>query len=538
MGFDLRTAALAFVLPGAACMVYGTSLLGEGPADVATDAGAEAQSSGFSVSAPPSLTLQQGSSAPVQVTVARTGGFADAIDFSVSGLPAGATSNPLTITSDSTTGALTLAIASSTPQGVSHVSIDGVAANGTISASAKMDLVVRGPPGALDLLYGDHGVVSGFLTTTNFGSFDAATLDASGNVLIAIDGALGGGDIYVVRIRADGTLDPTFGASGIATVPNIGVSFKAIFVLASGEIELCGLSENGKPWVDEVVRLDAKGAIDTSISPDGGIGNGFTRNDGQPYVFALDSKERIVETGFVGNATGFLLSRRTATGPDTSYDAGGFAPTVGGPGGSTLIQPDGKIVASFNSPNPPYGLGMVRTDDKGALDPSFGTSGIVPASGPNGASQIVLQSDGKIVAGGLVFASNGSENPGGFVARYGTNGALDVTYAAAGAAPISAGAVWAIAEQSNDDVLSVGYPYPSGNVGTTPNEIWIERLTKGGVPDTTFGNGGLVATPVGGTSEITIGEFVGVQSDGRIVVVAATMKSQGVYDFAVLRYWP
>ncbi len=148
---------------------------------------------GFTVSAPPSLTLQQGGSAPVTVNVTRTGGFTGAVAFTVSGLPAGATANPLTITTDSSSGNLTLALSSSTPQGISHLSFDGLAGSGALSGSAKMDLVVRGPAGSLDALYGNGGVVANFLTTTNFGRFDAATLDAKDDVLLAVESVLAGG---------------------------------------------------------------------------------------------------------------------------------------------------------------------------------------------------------------------------------------------------------------------------------------------------------------------------------------------------------
>ena len=493
---------------------------------------------GFSMSAPPSLLLQQGASAPVTVTVARTGGFSDAIAVTVSGLPAGATANPLTITNGSNSGPLTIVVGSTTPQGTSHLSIDGVAANGTISASTTMDLIVRGPPGSIDSNFGNGGIVSGFLTTTNFGTFDAAAIDASGNVLIVIDSQLGGGQVLVVRIRPDGTLDPTFGTAGIATVPDTGVHFDAVFPLSTGDIELCGLSEAGSPWTDEYIRLTATGAIDTSYSPDGGIGNSILRTDGQPYVFTIDPTERVVETGFTGNAQGFLLSRRTAAGAaDTTFDAG-FESTVGGPGGATLIQPDGMIVATYASRNAPYGMGLVRTNSAGNLDPTFGTNGIVPGTGPGNPSGLVLESDGKLLTGGVVFSSGGSEMPGGFVARYLANGTLDITYGTAGSTTITAGNVWAIATQSNDELLSVGYPWPVGDAGGPTNDLWVERVTAGGLPDPVFGNAGIVTTTVGGAGEISIGEFVAVQADGRIVVVTATMKTQGVYDFSVERYWP
>jgi uncharacterized delta-60 repeat protein len=493
---------------------------------------------GFTLSAQASLTLQQGASAQVNVMVARTGGFADAITVTVSGLPAGATANPLTITNGTASGPLTIVVGNATPQSVSNLSIDGVAANGTVSASTTMDLVVRGPPGSVDQLFGNQGIVSGFLTTTNFGTFDAAAIDGTGNILILIDSQLGGGQVLVIRILPDGTLDPSFGTAGIATVPNTGVAFDAIFPLSTGEILLCGLSQNGSPWTDEMVRLTSAGAVDTSFSPDGGIGNSFTRTDGQPYVFTLDSLGRVVETGFTGNAAGFLLTRRTATGPlDTTFDAG-FASTVGGPGGATVIQPDGMIVATFASTKAPYGMGMVRTDGSGALDPTFGTGGIVPATGPGDPSALLLQSNGLFVAGGLVFSSGGLEQPGGFVARYLANGTLDPTYGYAGVATVTPGNVWALAQQSDDDVIAVGYPWPIGDAGGPTNDLWLERLTAGGLPDVAFGNGGVVTTSVGVSGEICEGEFVAIQVDGRIVVVAATMQSPGVYDFEVTRYWP
>jgi hypothetical protein len=63
-------------------------------------------------------------------------------------------------------------------------------------------------------------------------------------------------------------------------------------------------------------------------------------------------------------------------------------------------------------------------------------------------------------------------------------------------------------------------------------------VTAGGDPDTTFGTAGTVMTPIGASGEIAAGQFVGIQGDGRIVVVATIMKSSGVYDVAVARYWP
>jgi uncharacterized delta-60 repeat protein len=186
----------------------------------------------------------------------------------------------------------------------------------------------------------------------------------------------------------------------------------------------------------------------------------------------------------------------------------------------------------------PYGMGLVRTDTSGSLDPTFGTGGVVPATGPGNLSALLLQSNGEFVAGGVTFSAAGLEQPGGFAARYLTNGTLDVTFGSGGVTAISAGNVWAMAQQSNQYVIAVGYPWPAGDAGAPTNDLWLERLNAGGEPDVSFGDAGIVTTPIGVSGEISEGEFVAVQTDGRIVVVAATMKSQGVYDFAVARYWP
>lgn len=502
-----------------------------------SDSGADS-GFGFTVSAPPSLTLQQGASAPVTVTVTRFGGFADAISFTVSGLPAAATFNPLTITNGSSSGELTLVVGDATPQSVSHLAINGIAAGGSISASANMDLVVRGPPGSLDTLFGNQGVVSGFLTTTNFGTLAGAVLDANGNVVLAIDTEIGGGPISVVRILPSGTLDSNFGTSGIATVPDTGTVGFALFSLPTGELELSCLSQHGSPWTDELIRLKTNGSIDSSFSPDGGIGNSIVRTDGQPYTYTLDDSSRVVETGFTGNAAGFLLTRRTAAGPhDGTFDAT-FTSTIPGPGGPTVIQPDGHIVASYASTTAPYAMGLVRTDSAGNLDSTFGTGGVVPATGPGNPYGLLIQSSGKLVAGGVTFSNAGNELPGGFIARYLANGTLDITFGSGGVATVTPGNVFAIAQQSDEEVVAVGYPSPATDAGAPTNDIWVERVTAGGLPDTTFGQAGVVTTPIGGAGEISEGEFVAVQPDGRIVVVVATYKSYSVYDFAVVRYWP
>ena len=93
---------------------------------------------------------------------------------------------------------------------------------------------------------------------------------------------------------------------------------------------------------------------------------------------------------------------------DTSFDTDGKVTTPIGSGGDVayevVLQSDGKIVAagySHNGTN--YDFAVVRYNTNGSLDTSFDTDGKVTtpigSSGDEGRS-VVLQSDGKIVAAG------------------------------------------------------------------------------------------------------------------------------------------
>jgi uncharacterized delta-60 repeat protein len=99
------------------------------------------------------------------------------------------------------------------------------------------------------------------------------------------------------------------------------------------------------------------------------------------------------------------------------------------------IQPDGKIVAAGYSIDHGYQrFALARYNRDGSLDSGFGTGGIVTTS--LGALDsaifgIALQEDGKIVAvGGRGLGMGG---PDYAVARYRTDGSLDLGFGSGGA---------------------------------------------------------------------------------------------------------
>ena len=98
----------------------------------------------FSISATPSRTVSAGASTTYTVNISRPGGFAGAVTFSATGLPAGATASFNPPASGNSSG-MTVTTATTTPTGSFTVTITGVSGSFTHTTSAT--LVVTVAPG-------------------------------------------------------------------------------------------------------------------------------------------------------------------------------------------------------------------------------------------------------------------------------------------------------------------------------------------------------------------------------------------------------
>lgn len=131
----------------------------------------------------------------------------------------------------------------------------------------------------------------------------------------------------------------------------------------------------------------------------------------------------------------------------------------------------------------------------GALDTTFGTSGIVNSTiGSNAnATVVAIQSDGKILVGGYAAVS-GLTVP--FVARYSSVGVLDNTFGSGGIKTFSVtegGVINALALQSNGKIVAVGSVIISGL-----SQMFVARLNDSdGSFDTTFAGTGTINQQVG-----------------------------------------
>ncbi|MCX7788451.1 MAG: hypothetical protein N2442_12240, partial [Spirochaetes bacterium] len=173
---------------------------------------------------------------------------------------------------------------------------------------------------------------------------------------------------------------------------------------------------------------------------------------------------------------------------------------------------------------------LVRYNEDGSLDTSFGIGGIVTTQIGNtaGANGIAVQSDGKIILAGYAFMDSALTFT---LARYNPNGSLDSTFGTGGKVTNKIGN-YSIANgvkvQTDGKIIVVG----SQKINNY-TDFSIVRYKENGVLDTTFGNGGIVLTSLCPSNDSA--SCVANLSDGNILV-GGYLKNGSSYDFALIRY--
>lgn len=291
------------------------------------------------------------------------------------------------------------------------VVVAGQAASGGRNAIA----VVRYTrSGLLDESFGTGGKV---ITPIGENSLaKSVALQSDGKIVVAgYTNSSGVIDTVVLRYLPDGSLDPDFNGSGIATV-DFGLSeiASSVAVQTDGGIVVAG--NNSLQTL--VMRLTSTGAVDTSF----GGGDGFvTTQIGLSCNIrgmVIDLNGRIVLAGQrIGPGQDFLVVRYTSDGMLDSTFAGGagfVASHIGGgfEGANALaVRRDGSIFVTgvdYNDANGDFELALVRYTDAGALDSSFGNGGAVIAPlGPffDSGAAVAVQEDGRVLVAGVTSST-------------------------------------------------------------------------------------------------------------------------------------
>ena len=103
-----------------------------------------------------------------------------------------------------------------------------------------------------------------------------------------------------------------------------------------------------------------------------------------------------------------------------------------------ILQADGKIIAAGHASNQTH-FALVRYNDDGSLDSTFGSGGRVSNSTGGPLKGIAIQADGKILAAGTKSVGSYKD----FVLqRYNDNGSLDLTFNGTGQISTSISKTW------------------------------------------------------------------------------------------------
>jgi uncharacterized delta-60 repeat protein len=324
--------------------------------------------------------------------------------------------------------------------------------------------------GEINLAFTTNGG-TGFTVTTGVN-----TIAQQNDGKIVVGGTFNGFDgntrFFILRLNYDGSFDNTFGyaGSGFNTPPN------NIALQSDGKIIAVGnfIQYNGNP-VNGIVRINADGTFDSSFLQGTGFAGGF----GQKIAIQSDGKILIAGTftSYNGNSAGDIVRLNS----DGTYD-NTFNSTIGtnGVGITIAIQNDGKIIlgGGFTTYNGSPASRIVRINLDGSYDSTFNS--IIGFD--NTVQDLVIQSDGKIVACGFSFTSyNG--NSSNRIARINTDGSYDSTFnVGTGLNGLPEG----IALQSNGKIFVVGIGVTNYN-GNAINGI--VRINTDGSNDNTFNQG-------------------------------------------------
>jgi uncharacterized delta-60 repeat protein len=312
-----------------------------------------------------------------------------------------------------------------------------------------------------------------------------------------------------------GSLDPTFGTGGVALVPGVAPFVGSATIAPDGDI-LIAVGQG-------VERLHADGTPDTSFGSGGFASTGLTNGGGAAVAVQRDGKIVWAGAGQIpgdtNTADNFAVARFTATGAlDPTFGAGGLISTsfpaepLSNAADTVLIQPDGKILAGGQAAISARGLrffaAMIRLNANGSLDTTFGTGGKVV----NTANNLAITALGLDAAGDIFTLPVSAEYDSTGHAKSAITPAALTSTAYGGLV----GHVPALFLPDGRSLVSG----QGGGIGTCDADIEVHRFL-GATVDPSF-----AATPIdfsGTEGCIRDGaRGIAVQADGKVLVVGSS----------------
>jgi len=350
----------------------------------------------------------------------------------------------------------------------------------------------------------------------------------------------------IQRYLSNGILDNTFGVDGTAIIiiNDKAAMLNQIAIQSDGQIIGGGTLYNydlGLITEEDMftIRLNTDGSLDHNFGNQGKLISDFG-SDERSRDIAIQKDGKILLAGEIFNGLDFdiVVVRYNPNGSlDTSFNKTGIVITDAESSEfvkSIAIQSDGRIVVGgirYNENN--ADIILVRYNPDGSIDKSFDTDGkVITDLGYDEQTQdISINSNNKIVLGADYYDRTQSDIA---ILRYNIDGSLDKSFNSTGTVFVDTGFdeyIGAISLQTDDKILVTG-----NQIKGSRSDVLTARLNTEGKLDMSYNVFGYV------TTDLNLGRGFGTsvvqQSDGKILVSGTRDNSFGTnLRNALIRYF-
>jgi len=425
-----------------------------------------------------------------------------------------------------TTAVLAMLLALAAPAtGASLPAAPRAVVSGETWSATSVAPVVRAALGA-KLTGGKKGVAITRLptkgkSTGRFAEPGAVAIDGKGRVVVA------GSDwnyLVVLRYRANGTLDKSFGTKGIVRLrlSKTEISASDVAFDRKGRVVIAATSDaySQNPRA-RVVRFTAKGKLDKKFAKKGV----YSKKNAKANALLVDPKGRVVLVGRSTKPSGAWITRLTAKGKvHKSFGTKGSVritkygdeenERIGTGATDVLLDAQGRIVVHlmvFRGIASGQEFGLARLTPTGGIDTSF--------YGAGWHTQLYVSPKGShlnVSADGLAQA-----NDGGFVAAGGADGGFALYAYDPDGTPQGQVAATKVSKMLDESAVAVAVD-PKGRIvsaGSATQRLGITRHSSSFALDRKFAASGVVHRKVPGFSEVRVVDMT-TDAKGRVVVAA------------------
>ena len=391
----------------------------------------------------------------------------------------------------------------------------------------------------LDTAFGDNGKVITDVNTTDYGR--SVKIDQNNKILLGGMTLDGSNNFMIARYNDDGTLDTAFGTNGIV-ITFISSStynpYNSLAIDASNNVIICCQAQTGGSYNMVLARYNDSGVLDSSFGTGGIVITDFGGLDAGVSV-AIDQNNQIVCGGYSQTTkVYYCVAKYLANGTlDSTFGTSGKVTTDISTNSTDdnpwalIIDASNKILLVGNSqfPSTGYDFAMVRYNQNGSLDISFGQNGIVTTDIRNNSDDtaycVAIDSSNNIVLGGQAIPYYTDFA----LVRYNQSGQIDTTFGVNGIVTTDIfgnDSAYSIAIDNSNHIVIGGYTDANGF------DFIIVKYNADGSRFKGFGDNGSITSDIGTYDQ---GNSLVIDSQNRILLGGST-ETAGNSDFALIRY--